>query len=70
MMERHRELYVERQWELYRRSVVERMPDSEYKSAVLAGIEHHLTRLDSIEASPSGRAKGAVRTRTDKSIGA
>jgi len=68
MMERQRELYVERHWELYRRSVVEGMPDTEYKTAVLAGIDHHLTRLDSIEASYSGRAKGAFRTRTAKSI--
>jgi hypothetical protein len=36
-MERKSEIYVERQWELYRRSVAERMPDSDYKAAVLAG---------------------------------
>ena len=40
---------TERQWELYRRSVVERMPDSDYKTAVLAGIAHKLMTLDYIE---------------------
>jgi hypothetical protein len=50
-MERQSELRLERQWELYRRSVVERMPDSDYKTAVIAGIDHALMRLDSIEAS-------------------
>ena len=47
----HKELHQERQWELYRRSVAEGMPDSDYKAAVLAGIAHTLSRLDSIEAS-------------------
>jgi hypothetical protein len=41
----------ERQWELYRRSVIETMPDSDYKTAVLAGIAHRLMMLDRIEAS-------------------
>ena len=50
-MERQSELRLERQWELYRRSVAEGMPDSNYKAAVLAGIEHALRKLDSIEAS-------------------
>jgi len=50
-MERQSELNQERQWQLYRRSVAERMPDSDYKAAVLAGIAHHLMRLDSIERS-------------------
>ena len=54
LMERSRELYQERQWELYRLSVVERMPDSEYKTAVLAAIAHKLMRLDSIEANSRG----------------
>jgi hypothetical protein len=44
------EIMTERQWELYRRSVVERMPDSDYKVAVLAGIEHKLMMLDRIDA--------------------
>jgi hypothetical protein len=49
-MERKSELHLERQWELYRRSVAEGMPDSDYKAAVVAGIEHALSRLDSLEA--------------------
>lgn len=52
-MERRQELCQERQWELYRRSVEEGMPDSDYKAAVLAGIAHALSRLDSIEADRS-----------------
>jgi hypothetical protein len=50
-MERQSELRLERQWELYRQSVAEGMPDSDYKTAVLAGIAHALMRLDSIEDS-------------------
>jgi hypothetical protein len=53
-MERKTELHLERQWELYRRSVAEGMPDSDYKAAVLAGIAHALSRLDSIETSRCG----------------
>ena len=49
-MERQSELNQERQWELYRRSVAEGMPESDYKTAVLAGIAHTLMRLDGIEA--------------------
>jgi hypothetical protein len=49
VMERKSEIFVERQWELYRRSVAEKMPDSDYKAAVLAGIAHAIMRLDSIE---------------------
>jgi hypothetical protein len=44
------EIRLERQWELYRRSVAEGMPDSDYKKAVLAGIAHHLMRLDALDA--------------------
>jgi hypothetical protein len=67
-MERKSEIYVERQWELYRRSVAERMPDSDYKAAVLAGIAHTIMRLDSIETSrrrlgtlESGEGMASVR---------
>ena len=67
MLERNRELYQERQWELYRRSVAEGMPDSDYKAAVLAGIAHHLMRLDSIEASRSPSFEKAARARRDRS---
>jgi hypothetical protein len=47
MMERQLEL--ERQWELYRRSVIESMAGSDYKTAVLAAIEHKLMMLDRME---------------------
>jgi hypothetical protein len=69
IMERQSELYQERQWELYRRSVAEGMPDSDYRTAVLAGIAHHLMRLDSIEASRSPFIEKAARARTDRSRG-
>ena len=63
-MERKSELNLERQWELYRRSVAEGMPDSDYKAAVLAGIEHALMRLDSIKDSRCGVAdrRGKLRS--------
>lgn len=56
----------ERQWELYRLSVVEKMPESDYKTAALAGIAHKLLMLDSIEASQSLVVEGPARTRTDR----
>jgi len=52
MMQRQ-ELYQERQWELYRRRVAERMPDSDYKTAVPAGIAHELMKLASFETLKS-----------------
>jgi hypothetical protein len=67
-MERKSELQLERQWELYRHSVAEGMPDSEYKAAVLAGIEHLLMRLDSMEASQSPFVEGAARTKMMGSV--
>jgi hypothetical protein len=36
----------ERDWELYRLAVVECMPDSLYKIAVIEGIRHKLAVLD------------------------
>jgi len=65
-MERKSDIKLERQWELYRRSVAEGMPDSDYKKAVLAGIAHALMRLDSIEASRSPLIEKAARSRTDR----
>jgi hypothetical protein len=41
----------ERQWELYRLSVVEQMPDSPYKQAVIDAINHKLMMLDRQEAA-------------------
>jgi hypothetical protein len=48
---RKSEIQLEQQWQLYRRSVAQEMPDSEYKKAVLAGIAHSLMRLEWIEGS-------------------
>jgi len=42
---------TERQWELYRWSVVESLPDSPFKTAVLEAIKHRLLMLDLEEAS-------------------
>jgi hypothetical protein len=36
---------TERQWELYRLSVVEEWPESSYKSAVIGAIKHKLMTL-------------------------
>ena len=65
-MDRQSELHLERQWELYRRSVAEGMPDSDYKAAVLAGIAHALMRLDSIEASRSPLNEDAAKARSGR----
>lgn len=46
----------ERQWELYRLSVVQRWSDSPYKRAVSAAIEHKLMVLD-LEAALREEAK-------------
>jgi hypothetical protein len=37
----------EHQWELYRLSVVEKWPDSPYKAATIAGIQHKLEMIAS-----------------------
>ena len=67
---RSRQGYMtERQWELYRLSVVERMPESDYKTAVLAGIAHRLKMLDRLEASHFAFIEDAARTRTGRSRG-
>jgi hypothetical protein len=63
-MERQSEFHLERQWELYRQSVAEGMPDSDYKNAVLAGIAHALSRLDSIEVSRCGVTDSSGKGRT------
>lgn len=39
----------ERQWELYRLSVVEEMPDCPHKKAIIDGIRHKLMELDKQE---------------------
>jgi hypothetical protein len=40
-----------RQWELYRLSVIEHLPDSPYKTAVIHGIRHKLKVMAMEEAS-------------------
>ena len=45
----------ERQWELYRLSVVEKWSESPYKRAVSAAIEHKLTVL---AQHPTAREEG------------
>jgi hypothetical protein len=44
---------TERQWELYRLSVIERLRDSPYKIAVLDGIRNRLKMIEMKEASAS-----------------
>ena len=60
---------TERQWELYRLSVANRMPESDYKTVVFAAITHKLKTLDRIENLQSPTGEGAAGTRTDRSRG-
>lgn len=41
---------TESQWELYRLSVVETWPDSPFKAATIAGIQHKLAVIEYAEA--------------------
>ena len=41
----------ERQWEMYRLSVIEGIPDSPYRAAVLEAILHKLRMLEMLEGS-------------------
>jgi hypothetical protein len=55
----------ERQWELYRLSVVERWAESPYKRAVSAAIEYKLMVLGRHTAREEARKDaGAVNSRT------
>jgi hypothetical protein len=40
---------TERDWELYRLSVVKQLPEGPYKDAIVAGINHKLYVLDQQE---------------------
>ena len=51
----------ERQWELYRLSVVETWAESPYKRAVSAAIEHKLMVLGQHIADQSARAMAGVQ---------
>jgi hypothetical protein len=44
----------ERQWELYRLSVVETWPDSPFKVATIAGIQHKLAAIENAEGARHG----------------
>jgi hypothetical protein len=46
---------TEREWELYRLSVVRKFPEGPYKEATLAGIEHKLRELDGQEPTSQTR---------------
>jgi len=52
---------TEKQWELYRLSVAENMPESPYKKATIEGIRHKLRILEMRESSlPPEDAVGRV----------
>jgi hypothetical protein len=51
----------ERDWELYRLSVVESMPDSPYKMAVIEGIRHKMEMLERFHAFGGGVAGNSGR---------
>jgi hypothetical protein len=42
---------TERDWELYRLSVVAKLPDSPFKCATIAGIKHKLHLFDKLDLS-------------------
>jgi hypothetical protein len=48
---------TERQWELYRLSVLETWPDSPFKAATIAGIQNKLAAIEQTEA-PGNRMSG------------
>jgi hypothetical protein len=56
----------ERQWELYRLSVVEKWPESPYKRAVSVAIEHKLMVLgqDTAAREDAKKDASAVNSRT------
>ena len=59
----------ERQWELYRFSVVEKWSDSPYKRAVSAAIEHKLMILEQHPAALEAKNDAsAVNSRTRYAI--
>jgi hypothetical protein len=46
---------TERDWELYRLSVVQQLPAGPYKDAIIGGIEHKLTLLDQQQLTQATR---------------
>ncbi len=64
----------ERQWERYRLSIVEEWPESPFKDAVMAAIEHKLKGLDRRPAWPPEEdcplAQPSNRTPASRAAGA
>src|SRR5713101_6065250 len=60
----------ERQWELYRLSVVETWSESPYKRAVSAAIEHKLMVMgqDTVAREPDNSNASAVHSRTRRAV--
>jgi hypothetical protein len=54
---------TERQFELYRLSVVENMPDSPYKRAVIEGIQHKLKTIEMEETSHENVIPAELKSR-------
>jgi hypothetical protein len=52
---------TERQWEVYRLSVVETWPDSPFKAATIAGIRNKLAVIEDAEA-PTNRESGGWKS--------
>ena len=57
------DLMTERDWELYRLSVVERMPDSALKIGTIAGIKHKLRQIDVHESAAADSPEQPHRNR-------
>jgi len=55
---------TERQGELYRLGVVETWPDSTYKAATIAGIQHKLALIEDAEAPRDGFIGNWKRVKT------
>jgi hypothetical protein len=62
----YRAYMTERQWELYRLSVIERLRESPYKSAVLDGIRHRLRMIEMQEASAAAVHEPSTRKLTQQ----
>lgn len=54
-----KKMMTERDWELYRLSVVEQLPEGPYKDAVIAGIKHKLHMLDQRERTMAAKKSAA-----------
>ena len=52
---------TERDWEIYRLNVVESMPDSLFKIAVIEGIRQKLELLEQAQAGKPARPERSIR---------